>query len=622
MNQVGASTAAGPVGSKPAATTVSRKRSNEQKAQLIAPTRVHASERDSYASTAFGEVVDRSLHATLARFTLGLSPAALAECYLDWATHLAASPGKQMQLVHKALRKSARLSHHVCQCAMQQGMEPCIQPLPQDRRFNGEAWQQWPYNILYQGFLLQQQWWHNATTGVRGVTKQHENTVEFAARQILDVFAPSNFLLTNPELQRRTLQQGGMNFVRGAQNLLEDWERAISGKKPAGVEAFQVGRNVAITPGKIVYRNRLIELIQYAPATKQVRPEPIIMVPAWIMKYYILDLSPQNSMVKYLTDQGFTVFMISWKNPEPEDRDLGMEDYRKLGVMSALGVISDMLPDQPIHAVGYCIGGTLLALAAAAMARDGDERLRSLTLFAAQTDFHEAGELTLFINESELTFLEDMMWEQGFLDAKQMAGAFQILRSNDLIWSRNLREYLMGERGQMTDLMAWNADATRMPYRMHSEYLRHLYLNNDLAEGRCRVDGEAIALTDIRAPMFVVGTTRDHVAPWRSVHKIHLLTDCEVTFLLTTGGHNVGIVSEPGDNGRSYQVMTTSVADRYADPDAWTTAAPRKEGSWWPEWVAWLERHSGKPAELPQMGMPEAGYPVLADAPGSYVLQE
>jgi polyhydroxyalkanoate synthase len=527
-----------------------------------------------------------------------------------------------MQLINKAVRKSARLAHHVYQCAMQQGGEPCIQPLSQDRRFNGEAWQQWPYNIVHQGFLLQQQWWHNATTGVRGVTKQHEDAVEFAARQILDVFAPSNFLLTNPELQQRTLRQGGMNLVRGAQNLLEDWERAISGKKPVGVEAFQVGRDVAITPGKVIFRNRLIELIQYAPSTKQVRPEPIMIVPAWIMKYYILDLSPQNSLVKYLTDQGFTVFMISWKNPEPEDRDLGMDDYRKLGVMAALEVVSDTIPDEPVHAVGYCIGGTLLSLAAAAMARDGDERLRSLTLLAAQTDFHEAGELTLFINESELTFLEDMMWEQGFLDARQMAGAFQILRSNDLIWSRNLREYLMGERGQTTDLMAWNADATRMPYRMHSEYLRRFYLNNDLAEGRCRVDGEAIALTDIRAPMFVVGTTRDHVAPWRSVHKIHLLTDCEITFLLTTGGHNAGIVSEPDHKGRSYQVMTTSNVDRYADPDAWAAAAPRKEGSWWAEWVAWLERRSGMPAVLLRMGAPEAGHPALADAPGSYVLQE
>ncbi|MGN2390729.1 PHA/PHB synthase family protein [Pelomicrobium sp. G1] len=579
-------------------------------------------ERDSYAATALGEVIDRSLHATLARFTAGISPAALAGAYLDWAAHLATSPGKQLNLLDKAFRKAVRLANYAGRCMLQGGSaEPCIEPLPQDRRFLGEAWQRWPYNLIYQGFLLGQQWWHNATTGVRGVTRQHERVVEFVTRQILDTFSPSNFLPTNPELLEHTMRQGGMNLVRGAQNFAEDWERALGGKKPVGAERFEVGRNLAVTPGKVIYRNRLIELIQYAPATERVRPEPILIVPAWIMKYYILDLSPSNSLVRYLTEQGFTVFMISWKNPGPEDRDLGMEDYRRLGLMAALDAVTAVVPGAPVHAVGYCLGGTLLAIGAAAMARDGDERLKSITLFAAQTDFEEAGELMLFINESQVTFLEDMMWEQGFLDAKQMAGAFQLLRSNDLVWSRMLREYLMGERTPMTDLMAWNADATRMPYRMHSEYLRHLFLDNDLAEGRYRVEGRPVALTDIRAPIFAVGTVRDHVAPWRSVYKIHLLSDTEVTFLLTTGGHNAGIVSEPGRKGRSYQVLTKSKDDRYSDPDAWLTIAPRKEGSWWPEWVAWLVARSGDPVAPPPMGAPAAGYPPLWDAPGTYVLQ-
>lgn len=580
-------------------------------------------ERDSYASTALGEVIDRSIHAALARFTLGLSPPALAEAYLDWAIHLASSPGKQMLVAQKGLRKLVRLTRYMARCFAESGSaEPCIEPLPQDKRFTGEAWQQWPYNFIYQSFLLHQQWWHNATTTVRGVTKQHENVVEFAARQILDVFAPSNFLLTNPELQEHTLRHGGMNFVRGMHNFLEDWERFIGGKKPVGTENFQVGRDVAVTPGKVIYRNRLIELIQYEPATEKTRPEPILIVPAWIMKYYILDLSPHNSLARYLTEQGFTVFMISWKNPDPGDRDLGMDDYRKLGVMAALEAVSAVVPERQIHAVGYCIGGTLLSIAAAAMSRDRDDRLRSITLLAAQTDFEEAGELMLFINESQLAFLEDMMWEQGFLDGKQMAGAFQLLRSNDLIWSRTLREYLMGERGTMIDLMAWNADATRLPYRMHSEYLRALYLNNDLAEGRCQVDGRPVALGDIRAPVFMVGTTRDHVAPWRSVYKFHLLADTEITFLLTTGGHNAGIVSEPGRRNRSYQVMTTSEGSPYIDPDTWEAIAPRTEGSWWPEWIAWLRQRSGEPTDPPRMGAPEAGYPILADAPGFYVFQE
>jgi poly[(R)-3-hydroxyalkanoate] polymerase subunit PhaC len=387
-----------------------------------------------------------------------------------------------------------------------------------------------------------------------------------------------------------------------------------------GAENFQVGRDVAVTPGKVIYRNRLIELIQYAPATDRVRPEPVLIVPAWIMKYYILDLSPQNSLVKYLTGQGFTVFMISWKNPGPDDRDLSLDDYRTLGVMAALDAVGTVVPDQKVHSVGYCLGGTLLSIAAAAMARDADDRLKSITLLAAQTDFTEAGELMLMINESQLAFLEDMMWEQGFLDTTQMAGTFQMLHSNDLIWSRTIHEYLMGERAPMIDLMAWNADATRMPYGMHSEYLRRLFLNNDLAEGRLKVADKPIALTNIRAPIFAVGTVRDHVAPWHSTYKIHLLTDTDVTYLLTSGGHNAGIVSEPGHRHRSFQVMTKKSDDRYIDPDSYLAEAPRKDGSWWPEWAAWLAEKSGAPSAPPSMGA-TPDYAPLGDAPGAYVLQ-
>ena len=579
-------------------------------------------ERDSYSSTALADVIDRAVHAATARFTFGLSPAALAEAYMDWATHLAASPGTQTRLIEKAMRKSVKLSRHASHCAMLGGAAaPCIEPLPQDKRFTGEAWQHWPYNIIYQSFLLQQQWWHNATTGVRGVTQQHENVVEFASRQLLDMVSPSNFLLTNPVVMQRTLQQGGMNLLRGAQYAIEDWERAVSGKGPVGSEDFEAGRNVAVTPGKVIYRNRLIELIQYAPTTNEVRPEPVLIVPAWIMKYYILDLSPHNSMVKYLTEQGFTVFMISWRNPEAEDRDLSMDDYRRLGVMDAVRAVT-AVTGAPIHAVGYCIGGTLLAIAAAAMARDGDARLKSLTLLAAQTDFREAGELMLFINDSQLTFLEDMMWEQGFLDTKQMAGTFQMLHSNDLVWSRLVHDYMMGERSAMIDLMAWNADATRMPYRMHSEYLRHLYLENELAQARYEVNGEPVALKDLEIPIFSVGTEKDHVAPWRSVHKIHLLTETDVTFVLTSGGHNSGIVSEPGHPRRSYHVKTTPHAAPYADPENWVETAKREDGSWWPEWTAWLSRQSGSSVPPPPMGAKGEGYLPICDAPGTYVLQK
>ncbi len=602
-----------PLASKPALRIV-------PKAGSIAPSE-EIDGRDSYAVTAVADITDRSLHAAIARFTFGLSPAALAKAYFDWATHLAVSPGKRMQLVEKAARKSIRFANYAFRSALQGGVAPCcIEPLPQDRRFDGADWQKPPFNFMAQAFLLQQQWWHNATTGIRGVTKHHEEMVEFVARQILDMVSPSNFLATNPEVLRQTVSKGGMNLVSGLRNMAEDWERAVSGKKPVGTENFVVGRDVAATPGKVVYRNRLIELIQYAPATDKVRPEPVLIVPAWIMKYYILDLSRQNSLVKYLTEQGFTVFMISWKNPSPEDRDLGLDDYRTLGVMAALDAIGAIVPDQKIHAAGYCLGGTLLSIAAAAMARDGDDRLKSITLLAAQTDFTDAGELMLFINESQVAFLEDMMWEQGFLDAKQMAGAFQMLGSSDLVWSRMVRDYLMGERTPMIDLMAWNADATRMPYRMHSEYLRRLFLNNDLAAGRYMVADKPIALTDIRAPIFTVGTVRDHVAPWRSTYKVNFLTDTDVTYLLASGGHNAGIVSEPGQNGRSFQVMTRKENDRYVDPETFLAQAPHKEGSWWLEWVAWLNARSGAAVDPPAMGA--AVYAPLGDAPGSYVLQQ
>jgi poly[(R)-3-hydroxyalkanoate] polymerase subunit PhaC len=597
---------------------------NYARTAAAAPRPAHETrDRDSYATTALADIVDRSLHAAEARFTAGLSPAALAHAYLHWATHLADAPGKRLQLVDKAARKAVRFANYATRYAMSAGhAECCIEPLPQDKRFAAEGWQQWPYNFIYQSFLLQQQWWHNATTGVRGLSKQHEKMVEFASRQILDMVSPSNFLLTNPEILRQTLRSGGGNLLRGWENFMQDWERAVSGKKPLGSEKFVVGRDVAVTPGKVVYRNRLIELIQYAPATDKVRPQPILIVPAWIMKYYILDLSPYNSMVKYLTEQGFTVFMISWMNPGPDDRDLSLQDYRTLGVMAALDAVNAIVPGQKAHAVGYCLGGTLLSIAAAAMARDGDERLASKTMLAAQTDFTEAGELMLFIDEGQLAFLEDMMWEQGFLDSRQMAGAFQMLRSNDLVWSRLVHEYLMGERAPMIDLMAWNADATRMPYRMHSEYLRQLFLDNELAEGRFMVDGRPVALSDIRAPVFAVGTLRDHVAPWRSTYKINLQTDTDVTYLLTGGGHNAGIVSEPGHDGRSFQVMTKRAHDRYLDPDTFLDAAPRKEGSWWPEWVAWLAAHSDAPVAPPAMGAAQAGYAPLGEAPGSYVLQD
>jgi polyhydroxyalkanoate synthase len=369
----------------------------------------------------------------------------------------------------------------------------------------------------------------------------------------------------------------------------------------------------------VVFRNRLIELIQYSPTTPKVNAEPILIVPAWIMKYYILDLSPENSLVRYLVDQGHTVFMMSWHNPDAGDRDLGMDDYLRLGVLDAIKAVKAIVPDCRIDTVGYCLGGTLLSIAAAYLAREADPVIHSVTLLAAQTDFTEAGELTLFIDDSQLSYLEDVMWDQGYLDNKQMAGAFQMLRSYDLIWSQLVQENLLGRRAPMFDLMAWNADSTRMPYRMHSEYLRRLFLNNDLFEGRYQVDGRPIALGDIRVPIFVVATEKDHVAPWPSVFKIKLETDTDATFVLTSGGHNAGIVSEPGHPRRHFRYLVAGQHADYVDPDSWLAAAPTIEGSWWPVWVEWLDSRTIGKVSPPTLGATDKGYAPLDAAPGKYV---
>ena len=569
---------------------------------------------DPWADIEPPTMTDRMLHAALGRMTFGISPAALALAWMDWSLHLAQSPGKWARLCDKALRKAGRFGDYAARAAAGPAA-PCIQPLPQDRRFDGAAWQQWPFNVIQQGFLLNQQWWHNVTTGIGGVAPHHEQVVSFVARQLLDMMSPVNFVATNPEVLQATAQQGGMNVAKGMAHFADDWWRLLTDRPPAGADDFVPGRQVAATPGRVVLRNRLMELIQYAPATADVHAEPVLIVPAWIMKYYILDLSPHNSLVNYLVGRGHTVFMISWHNPGEADRDLGMDDYLHLGVLAALDAVNAIVPGRRVNTAGYCLGGTLLAIAAAYLAGRSDARLQSLTLFAAQTDFTEPGELSLFIDDSELDLLEDIMWRQGYLQTRQMAGAFQLLRSNDLVWSRLVNDYLLGQRQPMNDLMAWNADATRMPYQMHSEYLRRLFLKNDLFEGRYRIDGRPVALADIREPLFVVATESDQVAPWKSVYKINLVADADVTFVLTSGGHNAGIVSEPGHRGRHYRRARRSDGDTYVAPDDWLAATPARDGSWWPAWADWLEAGStGRTA-------PPAPGAALGPAPGRYVLE-
>ena len=579
----------------------------------------------SYPSTPHEEedkptTADRLFHTVMAQFTAGLSPASLAMAYADWILHLSQSPGKQGILIEKAVRKTIRIGLYAMRNLTENECEHCIQPLIHDQRFRAQEWQTFPFCLIYQNFLLIQQWWHNATTGVAGMSAHHEQVISFAARQLLDIVSPVNFIATNPEVLNTIANEKGMNLVRGAQYWIEDVERTLGGHAPLGVEHFRPGKEIAITPGRVVFRNHLIELIQYAPQTPEVYEQPIFIVPAWIMKYYILDLSPHNSLVNYLVGRGHTVYMISWRNPSAEDRDLGMDDYLNLGVLTALAeIIKRESVNVKIQAVGYCLGGTLLAIAAASLAQQQNKNISSLTMLAAQTDFIEAGELRLFIDESQLDYLDDMMWNQGYLDTRQMAGTFQLLRSNDLIWSRLVNLYLLGKRETMTDLMAWNADATRMPFRMQSDYLRQLFLNNDLFEGRFKINDQTIALSDIQLPTFLVATETDHVAPWRSVYKLNGAISGDVTFLLTSGGHNAGITSEPGHARRHYKIGLCRHADNYSDADAWLQLAHSVEGSWWPAWAEWLEHGQTKHAAT-QIAEPfMQGLPV---APGEYVLQK
>jgi polyhydroxyalkanoate synthase len=570
------------------------------------------------------DAIDAPLKIALARWAHGVSPASLAMAHIDWLTHLAVSPSRQVALAGSAARKSLQWLQFAGG-AWGGACVPCTEPRPGDRRFARKDWRLPPFAALSQGFLLAEQWWAEATHGVRGVSRHHEEVTAFAARQWLDMLSPSNYPWLNPEVLRVTAASGGANLLAGGANLLRDTMALAAGGKARGLEGFRPGQAVATTPGQVVHRNRLMELLQYAPATARVRKEPVLVVPSWIMKYYILDLTPPMSLVKYLVDQGHTVFVVSWRNPGSEDRDLELDDYLELGVLDALDAVRRIVPRCAIHAAGYCLGGTLLAIAAAWLGQRGSHVLRTVSLLAAQVDFEEPGELGLFIDESQIAFLEDLMAERGYLDGREMAGAFQLINSKDLVWSKLVHEYLMGARTPMNALRAWNADATRLPARMHGEYLRRLYLHNELAEGSYTVRGEAVSLRDLRVPLFVVATEHDHVSPWRSVYKVLRLAAAPSTFVLASGGHNVGIVSPPGGPDAhpeaAYRSGDQEAGRAPADPDGWLRQARAATGSWWPAWHAWLVRHGGPPVPARKVRVLDRGLGAVP-APGTYVFGE
>lgn len=558
--------------------------------------------------------LDSTARAIGAKFTAGLSPISLGLAFADWAWHLASAPGTAAQLVTAAQTKLVG--------ALSSTPGDTAEAFAADPRFHDEGWKQWPYSLLANMHLARQAWWDDAMQ-VHGVERHHHDVVRHFARQWLDMQSPNNWLWSNPQVIEKTVATQGANLAQGARHAIDDWRRE-HGLEPreAAPPRFQPGVDVAVTPGRVVYRNHLVELIQYAPQTARVQREPVFIVPSWIMKYYVLDLSPHNSLVRYLVAEGHTVFIVSWRNPDEGDALLDMDDYLQLGVFEPLAEITRLCGGVAIHAAGYCLGGTLLGIAAAALSRPGGVAgareiapLASLSLLAAQLDFREPGDLGILTDDAQIEVLEAMMAERGFLTGKQMAGSFQFLRSRELIWSTRMREYLLGERNAPNDLMAWNADTTRLPAVMHSQYLRAMYLRNDVAEGRYEVEGRPVAVSDVRVPAFVVGTVKDHVSPWHSVYKLHRLLGGDVTFVLTNGGHNAGIVSEPGHPRRRFQMHLTRAGDPAMSAENWRATAGQHEGSWWTAWHAWLcALSSGEIAAR----KPEVK-PALGAAPGSYV---
>ncbi len=551
--------------------------------------------------------IDRVSFATLAKLSGGLSPFDMAFAHLDWAAHMACSPGKALALWQ--ILTSADFNHAAASSFVA------------DRRFEHAAWDAWPYAPLRDQFLKMQAFWDQAMRDVDGVQPHHLHIENFCVRQWLDTFSPSNLWWANPEVLAATKESAGMNFVRGGFRMAADWKDLLAGNAPGtspeALSAYRVGQEIAVTPGQVVFRNDLFELIRYTPATDEVWREPILVIPSWVLKYYILDLSPHNSLIRYLVHSGHTVFAISWRNPASDARDIGMDDYLEHGVLQALSEVAHSAGNRRVHAVGYCLGGTLLSLCAAALAREPrrDVRLQTMTLLAAQTDFSEPGELGLFMGSSTLAFLDGLMWQQGYLDGMQLAGVFQLLNARDLVWSRLVREYLLGRAQRVTDLMVWNADTTRLPYRLHSETLRWLYHGNDLAEGRYCWRGAPVSLSDLRIPTFVVATERDHISPWKSVYKLHQLCTQDLSFVLASGGHNVGIVAPPGQMHAQFRLAQRKRGQIYRSPESWMAQTPISPGSWWHVWENWLAKHSS--TRVPAHSVSTT--PALCAAPGTYV---
>jgi len=486
-----------------------------------------------------------------------------------------------------------------------------------DRRFKDDAWRENEvFDFIRQSYLLSSRYFTSVVQGTEGLDAKTAQKVDFYTRQFVDAMSPANFVMTNPEVLRRTAETGGANLLKGLTNLLSDLERG-KGKlriRMTDDSKFKVGENIAVTPGKVVFQNDLMQLIQYAPTTETVYKRPLVIFPPWINKFYILDLRPKNSLIRWAVEQGHTVFVASWVNPDEHLSQKGFDDYMKEGVLAALDAIEAATGERAVNAIGYCLGGTLLATTLAYMAVKKDTRIKTATYFVTMTDFEEAGELGVFIDEEQLQGLEERMGKRGFLDGREMATTFNMLRANDLIWSFVVNNYLLGQEPFPFDLLYWNDDSTRMPAKMHSFYLRRMYQANDLCKpGGITLLGTAIDLRKIKVPSYLVSTREDHIAPWKSTYRGTQLYSGPVRFVLAASGHIAGVVNPPEGGKYSHWVNE----ELPASPDEWFAGATELAGSWWPDWQRWV---SGQDKAMVPARVPGEGkLPALEDAPGSYV---
>ncbi len=531
----------------------------------------------------------------------------------NWMSGSLATLGKAQEATLKAAARTMALTGQTYARMWGLDTEDVVSA---DRRFEDDAWQENPpADFLKQTYLITAQWMGDMADGLEVLDPGMQQRVKFWTQQLADSMSPTNFPLTNPVVMQEAVRTGGMSLVRGMQNLLTDVQRGRVSQ--VAEDAFEVGVDLAVTPGKVVFRNPLIELIQYTPTTEKVRAVPTLVIPPWINKFYVMDMRPDNSMLKYLVDSGFTVFTISWKNPDKAILDLEWDDYMDLGPLEALRVIKKITGAPKVNMVGYCLGGIAEQVTLAYLAAQGDQSVNSATYFATHQDFSDVGDIAAFLSEPEAYFLDWLMTVSGgYLDGRNMAATFNMLRANDLLWSYVVNNYLLGKTPPAFDLLYWNSDGTRVPGKVHMYLIREFFLGNKLKEpGGLVIKGTPIDTRQIKTPTYCVAATGDHIVPWQGTYTMREMTGGPLRFVLTKGGHIAGIINPPGKKNRAY--WTNESED--PNPDTWLAGATEHEGSWWPDWVRWLKRRSGKLVAPLKPG--SEAYPALIDAPGTYVLE-